>query len=516
MPNPLVECIPNFSDARRPEVVDAILQEIQSVQGVSVLDRHSDIDHNRTVITLVGPPEAVEAAAFKGIEKAAELIDLEKHQGEHPRIGATDVVPFIPISGVSMVDCVEIARRLGKRVGEELNIPVYLYEEAATRPDRINLEDIRRGEYETLKVEIGQDPARDPDFGPASLTGAGATVIGARHPLIAFNVYLATDDVAVANKIARVIRHSSGGLRFVKSMGFSVEGLAQVSMNLTNFRKTAMARVVEMIRREATRYGVQIHHSELVGLIPNEALVDAAIWYMQMDQFEPDQILENRLIDISNKGEPKPVSTKDKNFLDDLASSEPTPGGGSAAAYGAAMAASLVAMVGRLTVGKKNYAEVEDQVWPLIEEATQLKTQMQTAVDEDAAAFKAYMQARKLPRDTDQQKSTRIEAIHTASINAAKVPLHVARTSLKVLQLAVTAAEIGNLNAISDAGAAGAFASAALQSAGLNVRINLPGLETEPLPAEMLNELKNLEKQAEHFSKKLKQGLNERGGLNLS
>jgi glutamate formiminotransferase/formiminotetrahydrofolate cyclodeaminase len=516
MPNALVECIPNFSEARRPEVVEAILDEIKSVQGVSVLDRHSDIDHNRTVITLVGSPNAVEEGAFKGIAKAAELIDLEIHQGEHPRIGATDVVPFVPISGVSMVDCVEMARRLGKRVGEELNIPVYLYEEAATRPERINLEDIRRGEYESLKNEIGQDPARTPDFGPSSLTGAGATVIGARHPLIAFNVYLTTDDVAIANKIARAIRYSSGGLRFVKSMGFSVEGLAQVSMNLTNFRRTAMARVVEMIRREAMRYGVQIHHSELVGLVPNEALVDAAVWYMQMDQFEPDQILETRLFERSMKAEGEAVSSEDISFLDALASSDPTPGGGSAAAYGAAMAASLVAMVGRLTVGKKKYAEVEDQMWPLIDEASQLKQKMHAAVAEDAAAFEAYMQARRLPRDDDQQKSERIEAIHSASINAAKVPLHVARAALEILQLALIAAELGNVNAISDAGASGTFARAALHSAGLNVRINLLGLEKEPLPAEMLNELKNLEKQADQRSETLQQVLNERGGLNLS
>jgi len=516
MPNPIVECIPNFSEARRPEVVEAIVNAIASVDGVSILDRHSDMDHNRTVITFVGYPSAVEEAAFQGIAKAGESIDLEQHHGEHPRIGAADVVPFVPISGISMVECVEMARRLGKRVGEELNIPVYLYEEAATQPERVNLENIRRGQYEALKQEIGENPAREPDFGPSKMTGSGATVIGARQPLIAFNVYLTTDDVVIANKIARSIRHSSGGLRFVKSMGVLVEGLAQVSMNLTNYRRTPMARVVEMIRREAQRYGVGVHHSELVGLVPNGALVDAAVWYMQLDQFDPQQILETRLYSADSQTNASPVKADDEGFLDALASGEPTPGGGSAAAYGAAMAASLVAMVGRVTVGKKKYADVEGEMWHLIEEATELQKVMRAAVEKDANAFEAYMQARRLPQDTDQQKSERIQAIQTASINAAVVPLDVGRNAMQILQLALTAAELGNINAVSDAGSAGAFAVAALEGAGLNVRINLLGLEKEPQPARMLNELKLLENQGAKLSQDLRSVLNERGGLNLS
>ena len=516
MANQIVECIPNFSEARRPEVVEAIINEIKGVPSVSILDRHSDIDHNRTVVTFVAPPDAAEEAAFLAIKKASELIDLDQHQGEHPRIGATDVVPFVPISGVSMVDCIELARRLGKRVGEDLNIPVYLYEAAATRPDRTNLEDIRRGQYETLKKEIGENPERNPDFGPTSLTGAGATVIGARDPLIAFNVYLTTNDVGIANKIARAIRHSSGGLRFVKSMGVMVEGQAQVSMNLTNFRKTPMARVVEMIRREASRYGVGIHHSELVGLIPNEALVNASTWYMQMDQFEPNQVLETRLFELTSKSGQASSLREASSFLDDLASSDPTPGGGSASAYSAAMAAALVAMVGRVTVGKKRYADVESEMWPIIEEATQLVEMLQSAVVEDAAAFDAYMQARKLPRDTDQQKTDRSLAIKAASIKAAVVPLSVAKNALRVMQLGLKAAEIGNTNAISDAGTAVALAKAAIKGAGLNVRINLIGLEEEPDPDRMLNALQDIEKQAAQVDESIDSVLNERGGLNLS
>src|SRR5512143_3838077 len=203
MTKPILECIPNYSEARRPDVVEAIMSSVTSVEGVTLLDRHSDLDHNRTVLSFVGEPEAVEEAAFRSIARAAELIDLDLHTGEHPRIGATDVVPFVPLAGITMAECVEIARRLGRRVGDELGIPVYLYEEAATRPERQNLENIRRGQYEALKTEMGVEPERDPDFGPRRVGPAGATVIGARQPLVAFNVYLATDDLAIAKKIAR-------------------------------------------------------------------------------------------------------------------------------------------------------------------------------------------------------------------------------------------------------------------------------------------------------------------------
>jgi len=291
----IVECVPNFSEGRRKEIIDQIVEALASVEGVRVLDVQSDADHNRSVVTMVGEPEAVEEAAFRGIERAARLIDMDQHQGEHPRMGATDVVPFVPIAGMTMADCVEMARRLGERVGRELFIPVYLYEEAASRPERRNLADVRRGEYEGLKVEIETDPHRAPDFGPARMGKAGATAIGARPPLVAFNVYLNTDDVAIAQAIARAVRHSSGGLRYVKALGLLVEGRAQVSMNLTDYRQTPIYRVVEMIRREAARYGVTVASSEVVGLIPNEALVDAARFYLQLDGFSPDQILENRL-----------------------------------------------------------------------------------------------------------------------------------------------------------------------------------------------------------------------------
>ena len=291
----IVECVPNFSEGRRREIIDQIVGALASVKGVRVLDVQSDADHNRSVVTMVGELEAVEEAAFQGIERAARLIDMDQHRGGHPRMGATDVVPFVPIAGVTMADCVETARRLGERVGRELSIPVYLYEEAATRPERRNLADVRRGEYEGLKAEIESHANRAPDFGPARMGKAGATAIGARPPLVAFNVYLNTDDVAIAKAIARAVRHSSGGLRYVKALGLLVEGRAQISMNLTDYRQTPIYRVVEMIRSEAAHYGVTIASGEVVGLIPNEALVDAARFYLQLDSFSSDQILENRL-----------------------------------------------------------------------------------------------------------------------------------------------------------------------------------------------------------------------------
>ncbi len=291
----IVECVPNFSEGRRPEVVRQIVDAIDAVEGVSILDYSSDADHNRSVVTFTAPPETVGNAAFSGIAKAAELIDMTRHSGGHPRMGATDVCPFVPIKGVTMDDCVEIAKTLGKRVGDELNIPVYLYEAAAARPERKNLAKVRKGQYEGIRDTIATDPARAPDFGPAKMGRAGAIAIGARPFLIAFNVYLNTDDVEIAKKIGKAVRHSSGGLRFVKGMGLLVDGKAQVSMNLTDFTRTPVFRVVEMIRREAARYGVSVVSSELIGLIPQQALIDAAVWYLQLDGFSPEQVLENRL-----------------------------------------------------------------------------------------------------------------------------------------------------------------------------------------------------------------------------
>lgn len=509
--NPLIECIPNFSEARRPEVIDQIAAAIQSVGEVKLLDRSSDLDHNRTVLTFAGPPFAVEEAAFRAIKTAAELIDLDQHTGEHPRIGATDVVPFVPLSNTTMDDCIGIAKRLGERVGNELGIPVYLYEAAATRPERVNLENIRRGQYEALKTEIESNPDRKPDFGPSKLPRAGATVIGAREPLIAFNVYLTTDDVGIAKKIAKAIRHSSGGLRYVKGLGLLVEGRAQVSMNLTNFRETPVARVVEFIRREAQRYGVGIHHSELVGLIPQEALVDAAVWYTQLDGFSKEQILESRLfssLSADGSDSPKPAS-----FIEELAAPTPTPGGGSAAAYAGAMGASLVAMVAGLTIGKKKYADVEAEMQAIRVMAEKLRKELTDAVDDDASAFEALMGTFKLPKGTEEQKTARNAAIINATLNAARVPLHVASDAVKVMELALKCARHGNVNAISDAMSGFAMSRAALTAAGYNVRININSLEDKSAGEKMLAELVELEFEADKLELEIQTVMKERGGI---
>ncbi len=512
MVQPVLECIPNYSEARRPDVVEAIMQAITSVDGITLLDRHSDLDHNRTVLTFVGPPEAVEEAAFRSIARAAELIDLDHHTGEHPRIGATDVVPFVPIAGITMQDCIQIARHLGQRVGEELNIPVYLYEEAATRPERTNLENLRRGQYEALKQEMGTRPERDPDFGPHRVGPAGATVIGARQPLIAYNVYLTTDDVSIAEKIAKTIRFSSGGLRFVKALGMLVDGRAQISMNLTNYRKTSLALVVETIRREAARYGVMIHHAELVGLIPQAALVDAAVWYLQLDQFIPDQILEQKLYASlqPSGGSPVELPAPGSEFLDALAAGTATPGGGSASAYSGAAAAGLVSMVARLTIGKKKYAESELRMQTILTQSESLRNDLSRSIQLDASAFEGVMAAYKLPQDTPEQQEVRRKSIEQATLLATQVPLVVANKTLRVIELAEQVIHFGNVSALSDAATGAALAHAAITGAGYNIRINARELPPD-LGEPFLTELAGIESHAEEMGKRIQAALKNRG-----
>ncbi|MBT7599579.1 MAG: glutamate formimidoyltransferase [Anaerolineae bacterium] len=506
----IVECIPNFSEARRPEVVDAIVAAVESVAEVSLLDRSSDNDHNRTVLTFAGPPKPIAEAAFRAIKVAGELINLDEHEGAHPRIGATDVVPFVPISDVTMDDCVALAHGLGARVGRELQVPVFFYENAAKSPDRVNLAKVRKGQYEGLKGEVGTAEQRIPDEGPNTVSTAGATVIGARDPLVAFNVYLTTDDVSIAQKIGKDIRHSSGGLRYVKGMGLLVDGHAQVSMNLTNFRKTPVARVVEMIRREAERYGVGIRHSELVGLIPQEALVDAAVWYMQLDQFEKAQVLETRLADVAQEG----LAAQEKtDFLDEIAAGKPTPGGGSVAAYSAAMGVGLVAMVARLSIGKKKYADIENEMKEILAEAEDLRAELTQAVEEDAASFTAIMQAFKLPKGSDEEKEARSQAIQDATLYASEVPLVTAKGAVRVMELALEVAKVGNANAITDGASGAEMARAALNSAGYNVRINLSSLKDKEKAEELLANLKKLEEKADVIKASLQLVLEERGGL---
>ena len=489
----LVECVPNFSEGRRADVIDAIVAAIRKTGGdqVQVLDVSSDADHNRTVVTFVGSPDGVSAAAFAGIARAAELIDLDVQRGAHPRLGASDVVPFVPIRGVSLSDCVALARGLGERVGRELGLPVYLYEAAATSPERTNLADVRKGEYELLKQEIGVNPKRMPDFGPERIGPAGAVIIGARQFLVAYNIYLDTTDVAIAEKIARAIRHLSGGLRFVKAKGFLVEGKAQVSMNLTDFTKTPIARVQEMVRREAERYGARITHSELVGLIPQRALVDAAQWYLQLDNLKPDMVLESRLVNAA----PEPAAPT--AFIDQLAAGTATPGGGAAAAFAGGMAAALVAMVSRLTIDKKKYASVKDRLLAVLARAEELRVILTAGVAEDSAAFEAVMAAYALPKDTDPQLEARRAAIAAAYRVATDTPLRAARAAAEVAKLAQTAAEVANINALSDAASGAHLARAAVIAAAHNVRINARELSDAPEAAGWLAEVDALQAEAE-------------------
>ncbi len=444
--------MPNFSEGRDAARIDAIVAAILAVPEVALLDREADADHNRSVLTLVGPPAAVGEAAFRGVEKAVELIDLTKHQGAHPRIGAADVVPFIPIEGVTVEECVRLAERLGQRIWEKLRVPVYFYEAAARRPERVNLENIRRGQFEALVREMGTVPERAPDCGePICHPTAGAVVVGARKFLIAYNINLGTPDVGIAKKIARTIRFSNGGFRYVKSMGVDLasRGLAQVSINLTDFEQTPMHLVFETVRREAERWGVPVVGSEIVGLIPKKAIEMSAEYFLRYENFRPELVLENRIESAlaARGGLPE--------FLDALAAPTATPGGGSAAAAAAAMAAALGAMVTRLA--KQDPGAFEDD-----------RRFFTEAVDRDAAAFDQVMTAYRRP------KAERAPYVEAALHGAAEVPLEVMERASALaarLEALDVPAKFG-----SDLAVAKALAGAARTGALENVRINLDSI----------------------------------------
>lgn len=486
--NQLIECVPNFSNGRNPEIYNAIADQIRSVRGVRLLDLSADPDHNRTVITFVGSPADVEEAAFRAIAQASQLINLDEHEGEHPRMGATDVCPFIPIKGVTEADCVALAQRLGQRVGDELGIAVYLYGSAATRPEREKLSAIRKGQYEQWKEEVATNPDRQPDFGPAEPKTWGATVIGVRPFLIAYNIYLNSDNVGIANKIARAVRFTSGGLRFVQGMGFLVEGQAQVSMNLTNFEKTPIHRVQEMVRREAARYGLTITKAELVGMIPQKALLDSAKWYLQLDEMQDDQVLEIKMMDEAETADFTP-----HEFIEATAAAQPTPGGGSVAAVAGALGAALTQMVAGLTVGRKKYADVDEQAQEILAKAEKLRGELSAAVLEDAEAFNQVMAAW---RNKELSEAEKAAVVEKATIHAGEVPLHVARLSADAAELAQQIVAMGNTNAATDAAAGGLMAKTAVQIAAMNVKINAVGLEDKALVERWYAELAELEVRA--------------------
>jgi glutamate formiminotransferase/formiminotetrahydrofolate cyclodeaminase len=475
----LVECVPNFSEGRDPAVIAALRDAIAGTPGAHVLDVSSDASHHRTVITFVATADAAVPAALAAMRVARDRIDLTCHQGEHPRIGATDVVPFIPLEGATMDDCVALARTLGARAAAELGIPVYLYERAAATPARENLADVRRGEFEGLRDEVRTNAARHPDFGPAELhPTAGATAIGARPFLVAYNVYLGDRaNLPVAKEVAKAIRGSSGGLRNVKGLGLEVDGQAQVSMNLVDTEKTPLHRVFDYVKAEAAAHGVAPTWSEIVGLVPERVLLEAGARHVQLRGPVREMLLEPRVRAAMGGGET--VS----GFLGRVAGPDPTPGGGSVAAHAGALGAALAQMVTGLTVGRKKYAAVEAEMREVAQEAAQLRQRLAALVARDAEAYEAVRVAHALPRDTEAQQEARAGAIRQALLGAAEVPLETARACVRVATLAAAVAERGNPNAVTDACVAALLAEAACKGAALNVRINVAALD-EPAVAE--------------------------------
>ena len=478
----LVECVPNFSEGREKARVDAIIEAMR-MDGVYLLDREMDADHNRCVITLVGDPVNVAEAAIRGVGKAAELIDLTKHSGAHPRLGAADVIPFIPIEGVTLEDCVAIARRVGEEIWKRYQVPVYLYEAAAQTPERQNLENVRRGQFEGVREEVKTNPARKPDFGEAALhSTAGATIVGARKFLVAYNVYLNTPEVEIAKKVAKAVRFSNGGLRYVKGMGVPVRGLAQVSMNLTDTDQTPIARVFEYVKREAARYGVMPVSSEIVGLIPKKALEDAAEWFLQVENFDSSLILENRLAAVmSGKMAVGGIRAGVEPFIEQLAAPTAAPGGGCASAAAGAMAAALGTMVAGMSRGKKAYAQYERELSDALARLGEMREQFKASIDADAASFNKVMAAFKKAKDHPEAQAE----IEAATKKATLVPLVVAERAREVGRIIESLRPITNPKMASDLTVGASLAHTAVQGALANVEINLGDIKDEAFLADV-------------------------------
>jgi glutamate formiminotransferase / formiminotetrahydrofolate cyclodeaminase len=518
----IVECIPNFSEGRDQAKIDLIRRAIASVSGVAVLDRHVDPDHNRSVITFAGEPDAVLEAGFRAAETAVELIDLNVHTGEHPRIGALDVLPFVPIKGVTMEDCIALARRAGERIARELEIPVYLYERAATRPDRTDLANLRRGEFEGLRREIEEEREREPDFGKSHLhPTAGAIAVAARPALIAVNINLATDDMAIAARIAKAVRGSSGGLQYVKALSMKLEQRrqAQVSMNVVNFEATPLYRVFDMVCREAQRYGVLVAGTEIVGLVPQAALDACSDYYLRLENFSPDLVLENRLLAelaeatrvnaigtttgplgaasappfAEKQVEPKTASLKEPidaeeepddeaetpiaTFADVITSGSQTPDGVSIAAYAGALGASLGGVICRLTMEKQPQAMAEAR--GALEQFEQLRADLHHAINEDAETREIVQDAFELPRETIAENLARASAIEEAYKNAIAIPLRVAENAFNVLELLGDLTEIGNNTVFADIASAAQMAMTAMRAAAYNIFASMDEISDE-------------------------------------
>ncbi len=536
----LVECVPNFSEGRDIEKIKAITREIERTSEVKLLDVDPGESTNRTVVTFIGSPNGAKEAAFRAIRKAAELIDMSQHKGAHSRIGATDVCPFVPVSGITMDDCVRLAQELGERVADELGIPVYLYEEAATSPERRNLANIRTGEYEGLAEKL-KDSRWRPDYGePVFNPRSGATVIGAREFLIAYNINLNTRDRRLAHEIALNLRESGrakrdgdgniirdaegraitvpGRFKHVKAVGWYIKdyGVAQISINFTNYKETPVQTVFDEAAKEAERLGLRVTGSELVGLIPKEALLMAGRHYLEkqgkssgvpegelirtavislglndVSPFDADKkIIENQFQDAG----PSLLRLSLREFVDEVSLDSPTPGGGSVAALCASLSAALSSMVANLSVGKKGYEEVSGEMKELALRSQKLKDILLLAVDEDTRAFNQVMEAFRLPKGSEEQAQQKEASIEKASRQATLVPLGVLEECGPLLELARSAAQKGNKNSLSDAGVAAAAAEAAATGAYYNVMINLPGIKDELFKKEVREKADDLMK----------------------
>jgi glutamate formiminotransferase len=502
----IVECVPNFSEGRDAAKVEAIIQALLAGPDVYLLDKEMDADHNRSVITIVGTQESIGEAALRGIGKAAELIDLNRHQGAHPRLGATDVVPLVPIAAVTLEDCVRIAEWVAEETWRRFKIPTYLYEAAARRPERKNLENIRRGQFEGVREEVRRSPERHPDFGEAALhPTAGATVVGARQFLIAYNINLNTSDVALAKSIAKKIRASSGGFPCVKAMGVELKArkLAQVSMNLTDFETTPIGVVFDAVTREAAAQGASVVGSEIVGLVPRRALDDAAVHYLKLENFRPDLIVENRLAQVFREqprgAAQQKVSTLQsmaEGFVDAVAAPTATPGGGSVSALAGALSASLGEMVCGVTLKRQSFAAHHAALEESRRRLSKLRSRLMENIDRDAQSYEAVMAAVKLPKSTESEQTQRAQAIEEASKTAATVPLETAELAAEVAHLIEDLRTITIPQAASDLTVALHLAEAALRGAIENVRVNLPSSKDRDWVNQMEQELQGLEEQA--------------------
>jgi glutamate formiminotransferase/formiminotetrahydrofolate cyclodeaminase len=552
----LIECVPNFSEGRDPNVIRQITAAIESVDGVSLLDVDPGASTNRTVVTFVGAPEAAVEAAFRGIQKAAELIDMRKHKGAHPRMGATDVCPFVPVSNVSWEEAIACAKQLGRRVAEELNIPVYLYEKAARGPSRSNLSVIRAGEYEGFSEKIKKEQWK-PDFGPAVFNEkSGATAIGVREFLVAYNVNLNTKAVRRANSVAFDVRENGriktddgtpygkpvldekgepvripGMLKHVKAIGWYVEeyGIAQVSINLTNIDETPLHAAFDACYEAATKRGLRVTGSEIVGMVPKKCLLDAGRYFLRKQKWT-EGVSEEELIDMAIRSmglsELKPFDPKEKvielkiesgsakksllklnlrQFCNETLSDSPAPGGGSVAALMGALGASLGGMVANLSAGKRGWDEKFDYFSGWAVKAQQLKDELLFLVDEDTAAFNRVMNAFSLPKDSVEEKAARSAAIQLANKYAAEIPLRVMETAFKSYQLLAEMAEKGNPASISDVGVGLLASRACIDGAAMNVRINLAGMKDEKLKAALQKKSQEISAESESRFKQINQ-----------